>query len=411
MNFYRDFCQERLKEIEEQLLESADALDAPDDEGINTQGTMAALANIIGQASLAQSMLCTMAAGTVYKIGTTYMQQDAVDAEDLAQEANAVAEIGRVAMEDSYADHNPAPIGIGHGYTHPAYPRVLSRIPIRHMYRLGPQGLFNGCLFQNNGKSLFSCRTQGFPSRTSLYRPSDDILFCDPKEVTLPDSFKSCSVEDMRIFRFNEKTLASFTLAGQTEKGWQGQTVLAEINDEREFAWVHPVASPKGLHLEKNWSFFSWAMRLFCVYYPAPHEVYEIAFQEGKPITTTRWEAENWLTAGFMENARGGAPPVRVGDEFYHFYHTQHRHGHGTAYQTGLYTFEARPPWNVKRIIRGPLLGLTPSKRPCDVLFAMGAFIEKDRWQLSCGLMDQETVAVSLGFDDVERLLEKVNLA
>lgn len=408
MNFYSSFCGERLKEIEEQLIDAGEALDVSDDEEIDAPAAMAALANITSQAALAQSMLSTMAAATVYKIGQTYLQQDAVAIEDAQVESEAIAEIGRVAVAEAYTDCSPAPIGIGHGYTHPAYPRVLSRIPIKHIYPLGPKGLFNGCLFQNNGESLFACRTQGYPSRTALYRPAEDLLFADPVELSLPEKFLHYSIEDMRIFQHAGATMASFTSATQTEKGWLAVIALASIGNDRRFSWVHHMDSPKGERVEKNWVFFSHDDRLFMVYYPSPHVVYEVEFQDGKPVPTTCWEAENWKAAGFMENARGGAPPVLVGDEFYHFYHSQHRHGYGTAYQTGLYTFEAKPPWNLKRIVKGPLLGLVPSKRPCDVIFVTGAGLAGDRWNLSCGLMDQETVGISLGFDDVERLLEPV---
>jgi predicted GH43/DUF377 family glycosyl hydrolase len=128
----------------------------------------------------------------------------------------------------------------------------------------------------------------------------------------------------------------------------------------------------------------------------------------GVPSLGEKWEAENWKTADLMENARGGAPPVRIGDEFFHFYHTQHRHGRGVAYQLGLYTFETKPPWNLKRAIKGPLLSMVPSKRDVDVIFPVGAYFEGKKWILSCGIQDHETVAISLDFQDVERLLTTI---
>lgn len=408
MNFYRDFVRERLKDIETHLSAAAECIDSDEDEGLNASGAMASLANLVGAAALAQSMLTTMAAGTVYKIGQTYLAIDAVQDEDLRGESEAVAEIGRVATEEAFAAFIPSPIGIGHGYSHPAYPRVISRIPIRHIYRLGPQGLFNGCLYQHGGEALFSCRTQGFPSHTSIYRPNVDMLFTDPKEVTLPETFKYCSVEDMRIFHHDGDTLCCFTLAGQTAGGWVCQMCLGSLDENREFSWVHPLESPTQSHIEKNWAFFSCDDKLYFVYYPTPHGVWEVDLMGEKPTLVNFREADNWKAADFMEHARGGSPPVRIGDEFYHFYHTQHRHGRGVAYQTGLYTFDAKPPWNIRRIIKGPLLGLVPSKRDVDVIFVMSALRDRDRWNLSCGLLDQETVAISLRFDDVERLLEKV---
>lgn len=408
MNFYRDFCQNRLADVEEQLSAASELFQVDDDEKIDAEGALTALARLTANAELAKSMLTTMAAAKVYKIGQTYQVIDAVATEDLADEAEVIAEIGNAGLNGAYAGANPAPIGVGHGYSHPAYPRIISRIPIKHIHRLGPLGMFNGCLFEHEGKSLFSCRTQGFPSRTSLYRPDLDFVFGEPKELSLPESFPYCSIEDVRIFRHNETTMASFTLAGQTEKGWICQMVIGEISEARELVRPRVIVSPTGAHVEKNWVFFSNEGRLFCVYYPAPHVVYEVELKDETAELGNHWEAENWQAAYFMENARGGASPVRIGGEFYHFYHTQHRHGCGTAYQIGLYTFKAKPPWNISRIVKGPLMSLVPSKRPLDVIFVTGSQLRNGRWTLSCGLQDQETVAIAVDFDDVEMLLVKV---
>lgn len=408
MKFYSEFCLERLKDVEDAMLGASDALEAQDDEEIDIQTAMVKLGMIAANANLATSMLATMAAGKVYKIGSTYQTIDAVEREDYALDAEGLAYAVTTGEDGVFANFNPAPIGIGHGFSHPAYPRVISRVPIKNIHRLGPPGLFNGCLFRNYKQTLFSCRTKGFPSTTFLYHPADDLTFSDPKELRLPEGFQFCSVEDMRFITHRGATLASFTLAGQTSKGWLCSMLLAEINDNREFSWVKEIASPIKALVEKNWVFFSHEERLFCVYYPAPHIVYEVKLTYDTPTLGEKWEAENWKAADFMENARGGAPPVKVGDEFYHFYHTQHRHGKGVAYQVGLYTFEAKPPWNIRRIVKGPLLSMVPSKRELDCIFPTGASLEKEKWHLSCGIQDHETVAITLCFEDVERLLTPI---
>jgi predicted GH43/DUF377 family glycosyl hydrolase len=183
---------------------------------------------------------------------------------------------------------------------------------------------------------------------------------------------------------------------------------LGELNESRELVWAEAMPSPVKALVEKNWVFFSQDGRLFCVYYPAPHVVYEVKLHERKPSLGERWEAENWKAGDLMENARGGAPPVRVGDEFYHFYHSQHVHGRNVTYQVSLYTFATQPPWNLRRVVRGPLLSVVPSKREQDIIFVVGAYKDKERWQLSCGIQDHETMAISLDFQDVERLLKPV---
>jgi predicted GH43/DUF377 family glycosyl hydrolase len=203
-------------------------------------------------------------------------------------------------------------------------------------------------------------------------------------------------------------TFASFTLAGQTEKGWIAQMVMGEIDENLQLTRPSALLSPTQSIVEKNWVFFSHEGKLFCVYYPSPHVVYEVEMSSGQPSLGERWEADNWKSADLMENARGGAPPVRVGDEFYHFYHTQHRHGRGVSYQVGLYTFEAKAPWNVKRVIKGPLLSMVPSKRELNVIFPVGAVFDGATWTLSCGIQDHETMAITLNFNDVDSLLTTV---
>lgn len=408
MNFYRDFCRERLKDAEEALSEASLLFEVEDDEDINAQQALLQMGTLTAHANLTTSILGIMAAGKVYKIGQTYQAIDAVEIEDYQLDAEGVADAAAVMSDGAYANYNPAPIGIGHGFSNPAYPRVISRVPVRNIHRLGPAGLFNGCLFRNCKQVLFSARTKGFPSSTFLYNPSEDLLFCDPKEVKLPSTFEYCSVEDMRMFTHLGSTFASFTLAGQTEKGWLCQMLLGQINEARELVCVNAIPSPAKSHVEKNWVFFSCGGKLFCVYYPVPHIVYEVKLDNGVPSLGDKWEASNWKSADLMENARGGASPVRVGDEFYHFYHTQHRHGHGVAYQVGLYTFEACPPWDIKRTIKGPLLSMVPSKRELDCIFPVGAALEGEKWHLSCGIQDHETMAITLDYQDLERMLTKV---
>jgi hypothetical protein len=408
-NFYRDFCRERLKDVEEALLEASLLFDVNDDEDIDAQQALLHLGTLTAHASLAVSTLGVMAAGKVYKIGQTYQTIDAVEREDYQIDSEGLAYAMTRGDDDAHAQFNPAPIGIGHGFSNPICPRVICRVPVKNIHRLGPPGLFNGCLFKNCKQVLFSARTKGFPSTTYLFNPVDDLLYSDPKELRLPSTFEYCSVEDMRMLTHRGSTLASFTLAGQTEKGWLCQILLGEINEARELAWVKAIPSPVQSLVEKNWVFFSHGGTLYCVYYPAPHIVYQVKLDNGVPSLGEKWEAENWKNADLMENARGGAPPVRVGDEFYHFYHTQHRHGRGVAYQVGLYTFATEPPWNLKRSIKGPLLSMVPSKRDLDCIFPVGAALEGERWHLSCGIQDHETMAITLDFNDLERLLTKVS--
>jgi hypothetical protein len=408
MNFYRDFCRERMGEIEEALIDASECFEVDDDEMIDAQQVLFHLARLGANANLAISTLGIMAAAKVYKIGQTCQIIEASEREDFRSDVTGLAQSITQGEDGSFAIFNPTPIGVGRAYSNPACPKIISAVPIVSVCRLGLPGLFNGCLNRHSKGHLFSCRTNGSPSSTFLYDPAADFLFADPKELSMPTDVPGAWIEDVRLFEHQENVMASGNLVARSGQGWLCRTILGEIDQAKKFAWAHTIASPTGAMVEKNWVFFSCDGGLFCVYYPLPHVVYEVELSNGPPKLGERWEAENWRTAGLMENARGGSPPVRVGDEFYHFYHTQHRHGRGVAYQVGLYTFSAAPPWNLKRIIKGPLLSMVPSNQEMDCIFPMGSFLHKEKWHLSCGVQDRETVAITLNYHDVERILTAV---
>ena len=74
---------------------------------------------------------------------------------------------------------------------------------------------------------------------------------------------------------------------------------------------------------------------------------------------------------------RGGACPVRVGDELWCFTHDRIYDGH-LLYRTGLVALDGRPPFAVRRMIPEPILvaadrGTKPVLQYASVVFAGGA--------------------------------------
>ena len=117
----------------------------------------------------------------------------------------------------------------------------------------------------------------------------------------------------------------------------------------------------------------------------------------------------------------GGAAPVRVGDEWYSFFHGWKRTPRSSApggfwydYAAGVYTFDANPPFAVKRVCRKPIwvpdmrkagLNVEPNKA---VIYPSGVVRDGERWLVAAGHQDAECVVASFAVADIERVLETV---
>lgn len=406
MNFYQSFLQNLMKNTEDALLESAAEINAEKESHIDLARAALSLATLTANAELARTVLVQMAATRVARVGETLMQIDAADIDFLQDTSGDGDSSADPALDALRATLQPGPRGTGVGNYHPHCPRIVAAVPIRLAHRLGPKGHFNGCLAMYNDDFLFCARSPGWPSRTYIHKPTEDVFFRSGIEVPLKEPFSVFGVEDMRLFTHGADLMASFTGCERHPNGFRAQMCLAKLNPDLSVAWAAQTPSPEDALVEKNWQYFSYGDKLHCLYTTQPHHVYEVAINNGAPKLITRHHAENWSNCELMEHARGGAPPVRIGDEFYHFYHTQHKVEGRVIYSVGLYTFAACPPFNIMRLVRGPLVNLVPSRRSLDVIYPAGAVTHRGEWLVSCGLDDRETIVLGLGMEDVEKLLE-----
>jgi predicted GH43/DUF377 family glycosyl hydrolase len=158
---------------------------------------------------------------------------------------------------------------------------------------------------------------------------------------------------------------------------------------------------------EKNWQFFEHDGELHSVYTVQPHVVLRHdgrrAVEAGRSTPAFPWQ-------GLA--LRGGAPPVRVGEEYYHFFHTLEEVGGEYIYRLGLDTFAAQPPFAVRRIVERPLLSPDEHDRPPDsnkrVVFPCGALLRGERWLVSHGCHDRECRIAVYAADEIERQLRAV---
>lgn len=140
---------------------------------------------------------------------------------------------------------------------------------------------------------------------------------------------------------------------------------------------------------EKNWQFFEHNGDLFAVYRIVPHVVVWIEDRRVRPYSEHEWYPD-WV-GGYM---RGGASPVRVGDEYFCFFHGRLDHDGWpyVTYSMGCYTFEAQPPFAPVRYTPRPIAipdgDDWPREMGVSVCYPGGAVRLPDRWLVVYGVHD-----------------------
>jgi predicted GH43/DUF377 family glycosyl hydrolase len=204
--------------------------------------------------------------------------------------------------------------------------------------------------------------------------------------------------EDPTLFVFNGRLHISFVgVVGVRGKVRRTTMLYARLSDSLRFG-VEAVFAPKApgvpvARWQKNWSFFESGGELHAVYSIAPHKVLRIDGNRAE------WAAETPCPFEWKGGElRGGATPYRVGDEFYSFFHDSIRRPRAKQlYRVGLYTFDAAPPFAVRRWVPEPVLAADPATNRgpdanyADVLFPRGAVRDGADWVLSCGAHDRRT--------------------
>jgi predicted GH43/DUF377 family glycosyl hydrolase len=214
--------------------------------------------------------------------------------------------------------------------------------------------------------------------------------------------------EDPRLFRYRGHPHVALTgSVGDVRVVVQNQLFARLSPDgvrvDREYA---PAYGPRNKD-EKNWGFFEHDGGLYAVYSFSPCRILRI---EGETATL----AHETTTAAVWQGGevRGGAAPVRVGDELWCFTHDRIVEAGRRLYRTGLVVLNGRPPFRVCRMLDRPLLVADPNTRPkfqyADVVFPGGAVLAGDHWVVSHGVHDRWSELNRFGHGELESRLEPV---
>ena len=182
--------------------------------------------------------------------------------------------------------------------------------------------------------------------------------------------------EDPRLFHLNGKLHINFVLVVE-----QYITVgLIEMSEDLHVIKM-TAFNDEGSRQEKNWQFFSNEDQTFGIYSVNPHAV-------GRMVNDRFTVHDSGPQLHWMEGeARGGTPPVRIGDEYFCFFHSSYRKNYVCAF----YAFEAKFPFRITRWPNDPCLVATrPEWRLVgpSVVFPCGAICEDGIWTVSFGWHD-----------------------
>jgi len=162
---------------------------------------------------------------------------------------------------------------------------------------------------------------------------------------------------------------------------------------------------------EKNWLWFIHEGQWHCVYMSNPFTVLKIG---PNGHVSKAWKGPQLPLPWSHGEPRGGTTPIRVGQEYVTFFHsslpwtTQQR-----RYYMGALTFEAAPPFAIKRITLEPLLaGSDKDARVLGgplVIFPCGSDLSAREWLVTFGVNDEQCGWVKIPQGELDKLLVPIN--
>lgn len=273
-----------------------------------------------------------------------------------------------------------------------------------------PDKRFNSSIIDHRGGYAFAFRTGWRGS--DVYVVQLDAAFRPAGEPVKLEAGgrRDCGWgrEDPRLFRFGGALHVSFV--GVVGRWGPTNVLFARLDDEfRTEDVFHPaIPGRKPGSWEKNHAYFQHGDECYAVYSIVPHRILRVRgnwceFAYDTP-TPAPW------SGGHL---RGGASPVKVGNEWYCFFHGKDdRNPKHITYSVGCYTFEDRPPFRVRRITPEPLMvadwATKPADQYCACLFPCGAVRRESDWVVSMGVHDRWSELHAFDAADVESRLVRV---
>ncbi len=269
------------------------------------------------------------------------------------------------------------------------------RLPVALEFIHTPhQNAYNPSIIRFNGDVV---RAYRFNPDPKLW-PTNIAINGNP--VILPDALKNCSVEDPRLFTFQNKLWVSYVYVPfpippiPPTPCAIGYGQLSENNG----AWtltnhIRPKIGKNDLTAqEKNFVFFEYDGKLHCIYQCSPKQiVYEL---HGDSAVKDYHTPTPSCSFG---NPKGGTQPIDFNGQWLRFFHTQTNQSPGEIkwhYHTGALLMESKPPFAITTISKHPILsgderyheGWPFHKTRCVIPY--GAITDEAGYRVAVGIND-----------------------
>lgn len=268
---------------------------------------------------------------------------------------------------------------------------------------------FNGSIIDDSGGFVLAARTGWAGSKIIVGRLDAELRpVGQTKVLPLRRPESRVGREDPRLFRFAGKLHVAFIGVEPWQTGVRTNMLYARLSDDLAVEDRFYPQYSRRREWEKNWQFFDYAGELFAVYRMTPFQVLRICGNHAELVYEHDW-SPNWKGG----ELRGGAPPVRVGDEFWSFVHDKVDDAGMPLYRTALYTFDAHPPFRPRRIAPSPVMvadKLTNTNNYAHTVFTCGAVRCNGRWLTASGVHDRWLEVHELQHDELDAALERCPL-
>jgi predicted GH43/DUF377 family glycosyl hydrolase len=288
-------------------------------------------------------------------------------------------------------------------------PTRVIRYDHHNLYPKAPGVRFNPSIIESGDGYLFCWRHGWAGCQVWACRLDKDFRpIGDAKMLNLTQHGANMGREDPRFFRRGNALWLWYIGVTKARHRVFTNVCYAKVDEHTlEVTAKYLPHYPFRMEWEKNWPLWDYNGHLFASYNLCPHRVLRI---DGN---MTRSYESTWTSRWTGGEMRGGASPVRVGEEYYSFFHgLTYQPNDRRLYNVGCIVFEARPPFKVKRYTPDPLDVADPKTCPpgqyADVLFTCGSVKVGDHWALSMGVHDRWSEIRFYDAAEVERRLVSV---
>lgn len=275
-------------------------------------------------------------------------------------------------------------------------------------HNLGPHlpGLrFNASLLEDGDGYLIACRNGWAGSQILLGRLDAQLQPVGTmKALNLWHRDASIGAEDPRLFRYRGKLHVAFIGVAADVRPLHTNQLYAQLGERWNVEEIfHPQYADRTAW-EKNWACYEHDGDLLAVYSIDPHRIIRIDGNRTELVHETP-TPKCWQGG----TPRGGGPPVRVGSEYWHFFHARLGNQWSPTYNMGLACFQAEPPFRLTRMTPWPILMADRKTKPeaqyAPVWFVCGSVRRERDWLLSAGVHDRWVELRVIDHADLEKAL------